>query len=51
MPEFMKKISTLVKTVDKLLNNLQKNAGEVMTAGKEVRESLPKKDPDDKEKV
>ena len=25
MPEFMKKISTLVKTVDKLLNNLQKD--------------------------
>jgi len=47
MTELMKKLTKLTSTVDKLIEDGKK----VVAAALEVKETLPKKPPDDKEKV
>jgi hypothetical protein len=51
MPEITKKLSNLIKKVDKLIDDAQKDIGAVVAAGKEIKDTLPKKPPDDKEEV
>jgi len=49
MPEITKKIASLVKKVDKLIDD----AAAVVAAGKAIKDSLPKKaeKPDDKQEA
>jgi hypothetical protein len=51
MPEITKNISTLLKRVDKLVDDAQKDIGAIIAAGKQLKDSLPKKPekPDDKQ--
>lgn len=49
MPEITKKVGTLIKKVDKLIDDAQKDIGAIVAAGKDIKDSLPKKEPDDKE--
>ena len=42
MPEITKKISKLLKMVDKLIVDAQKDINQVIAAGKEIKDSLPK---------
>jgi hypothetical protein len=48
MPEITKKIGNLIKKVDKLIDDAQKDIGAIIAAGKEIKDTLPKKSPDDK---
>ena len=52
MPEITKNITNLLKKVDKLINDAQKDIGAIIAAGKQIKESLPKKsDKDDKQEA
>jgi hypothetical protein len=51
MPEITKKLSLLIKKVDKLIDDAQKDMGAIIAAGKEVKDALPKKSPDDKQEM
>jgi len=45
MPEITKKLNKFISAVDKLIEDGKK----VLTAGKEIKESLPKKPPENTE--
>jgi hypothetical protein len=53
MPDITKNIANLMKKVDKLVNDAQKDIAAIIAAGKEIKESLPKKadKPDDKQEA
>jgi len=48
MPDITKRLTKLLKTVDKLIDDAQRDINMVIAVGKEVKDSLPKK-PEDKE--
>lgn len=47
MPDITKALVKLATAIDQLAENLQRDAGEVLAAGKEIREALPKKPGED----
>lgn len=47
MPDLTKKLTKLFKAVDKLLEDV----GKVAAVGKEIKDSFPKKPPDDKQEA
>lgn len=52
MPEITKNIGNLIKKVDKLIDDAQKDIGAIIAAGKQIKDSLPKKlDKEDKHEV
>jgi hypothetical protein len=53
MPEITKNIANLMKQVDKLVEDAQKDIGAVIAAGKQIKDSFPKKPdkPDDKQEA
>jgi hypothetical protein len=51
MPEITKKVGNIIKKVDKLIDDMQKDVNAIIASGKEIKESLPKKPPDDKQEV
>lgn len=51
MPEITRQIANLIKKVDKFVDDAQKDIGAIIKAGKEIKDSFPKKPPDDKQEA
>lgn len=51
MPIITKKIADLMKKLDKLIEDTQRDVGAIIAAGKEIKDSLPQKEPDDKQET
>jgi len=48
MPDITKRLTKLLKTVDKLIDDTQRDINMVIAAGKEIKDSLPKRPDDEK---